>query len=438
MHPSWTPVRVLLVLVTLTGLVWLARSAPCSDGGSWFGDDPFSDLCYSDLPLRYADEGHAERTLPYTDTSGRYPETTATPPVAYAAWATSVVAQALSGWPDAGARGDLPLSQLVASPGMHLEATTYFYVAVLMLFGCALATTVLLARSSGRRPWDAAAFAAAPALLLAGTIGWDLLAVLLVVAGWAAWERRRPVAAGVLTGLGVATAVWPLALLPAVVVVAVRSGRGRDAGLTALAAVTCWTVAQLPALALGLDGWWQTVAPRLGEPAGYGSLWGLAADGGTPPDPALMSGLAVGAACLLVVAVAVVSWSAPSCPRVAQVTLLVLVGWLLVWPVYSPQQVLWLLPFAVLARPRWRDLLVWQAGETLYFLAIWTHLSGATADSGAVDKVYGFAVVLRLAAELYLAAVVLRDIREPEHDPVRAVAAGPDVMRRAAGTPPQR
>ncbi len=97
--------------------------------------------------------------------------------------------------------------------------------------------------------------------------------------------------------------------------------------------------------------------------------------------------------------------------------LLILVGWLVVWPVYSPQQVLWLLPFAVLARPRWRDLLVWQAGECLYFLAIWTHLSGATVDTGAVDKVYAIAIVVRVAAELYLAAVVVRDLRDPWADP---------------------
>ena len=43
--------------------------------------------------------------------------------------------------------------------------------------------------------------------------------------------------------------------------------------------------------------------------------------------------------------------------------------------VYSPQYVLWLLPLAVLARPRWRDLLIWQGAEVLYFLAIWYRLA---------------------------------------------------------------
>ena len=235
-----------------------------------------------------------------------------------------------------------------------------------------------------------------------------------------------------LIGLAVATAVWPVALLVAIVVVAARERRGRDAGLAALAAAATWTLVQLPALGLGVDGWWHTVAPRLGQPPGYGSLWGLAADGGNAADADLLKAVVLVAAFGVAAAVALAVWSAPRVPRVAQVTLLVLVGWLVVWPVYSPQQVLWLLPFAVLARPRWRDLLIWQAGEVVYYLAIWTHLSGATLDNGAVDKVYGLAIVLRLAAEIYLAAVVLGDLREPERDPVRA----PDVGQRAGSTPP--
>ena len=434
-HPVWVPLRVLVVLVTVAGVVWLARSAPCSDAGSWYGSDPFSDLCYSDLPLRYVDTGHAERTLPYSDTDGRYPQTTATPPVAAAAWVTSVLTHALVGWPDTQDRAALPVSELAATPSLQQEATTYFFVATLLLFGCALATTLLMAGGSRRRPWDAAAFAVAPVLLLAGVIGWDLLAVVSAVAGWAAWERGRPVASGLLLGLAVATAVWPLAVLLGVAMVAARQGRVRDAALTTLAAVTAWAVVQLPALRLGAQGWWATIDARLGEPAGYGSLWGLAADGGRAVAPGLLGVLVLVLAVLVVVGVALVAWSAPYWPRLAQVSLLLLVGWLVVWPVYSPQQVLWLLPFAVLARPRWRDLLVWQAGETLYFLAVWAHLSGATLDTGAVDKAYGFAIVLRIAAELYLAAVVARDLRHPSADPV---PRPPHVIQPAGGTPPTR
>jgi len=117
---------------------------------------------------------------------------------------------------------------------------------------------------------------------------------------------------------------------------------------------------------------------------------------------------------------------APQVPRVSQLMLLVLLGFLLVNKVYSPQYVLWLLPVAALARPRWRDLLIWQAGEVFYFAMVWFHLGGFTASSraGGPDAAYSVAILLRVAAELWLAAVVVRDVLRPGLDPVRAWEPG--------------
>jgi hypothetical protein len=82
--------------------------------------------------------------------------------------------------------------------------------------------------------------------------------------------------------------------------------------------------------------------------------------------------------------------------------------------------VLWLLPFVVLARPRWRDWLVFTAGELIYFVAIWWHLAGvlSPADSSA-DRIYWLAVIIRLGTQLWVVALVVRDILRPAHDPVR-------------------
>ena len=106
-------------------------------------------------------------------------------------------------------------------------------------------------------------------------------------------------------------------------------------------------------------------------------------------------------------------------PRVAQLAFLVVAAFLLVNKVYSPQYVLWLLPLAVLARPRWRDLLIWQAGELLYFGAVWLYLGGWLGGGrrrrpGLRPRDPGPG-----GGELYLVAVVVRDILRPEHDPVR-------------------
>ena len=112
---------------------------------------------------------------------------------------------------------------------------------------------------------------------------------------------------------------------------------------------------------------------------------------------------------------------APRRPRFGAVAFLVIAAFLLTNKVYSPQYVLWLLPFVVLARPRWRDWLVFTAGELIYFVAIWWHLAGVLApgDSSA-DRIYWLAVIIRLGTQLWVVALVVRDILRPAHDPVRA------------------
>jgi uncharacterized membrane protein len=55
---------------------------------------------------------------------------------------------------------------------------------------------------------------------------------------------------------------------------------------------------------------------------------------------------------------------------------LVVAAFLMTNKVYSPQYVLWLLPLMILARPKWRDWLIFTAGELIYFVAIWWHLGG--------------------------------------------------------------
>ena len=170
-----------------------------------------------------------------------------------------------------------------------------------------------------------------------------------------------------------------------------------------------------------LDGWktfWRFNSAR---GADLGSLWMVWVHRGHDVSAHtinVVSWLIFGVVC---VGVLVLGLVAKHPPRVAQLALLVLIGFLVVNKVYSPQYVLWLLPVAVLARPRWRDLLIWQAGEVLYFAMVWFYLGGftASATAGAQDSAYSWAILVRVAAELYLAAVVVRDVLRPWHDPAR-------------------
>jgi uncharacterized membrane protein len=229
-----------------------------------------------------------------------------------------------------------------------------------------------------------------------------------------------------MVGLGTAAKLYPLFLLGPMLVVALYRRRPDDRrdlasfAAAAGAAAFTWVVVNLPAWIYGFHGWeafWRFNAARGPD---LGSLWLVASLRGHAASPHtinVVSWCAFGVVC---VAVLVLGLRAPVVPRPAQLAFLVLVGFLVVNKVYSPQYVLWLLPLAVLARPRWRDLLVWQAGEVLYFALVWLYLGGYTASgtAQAVDPAYPWAIVLRVCAELYLAAVVVRDVLVPSRDPV--------------------
>lgn len=114
--------------------------------------------------------------------------------------------------------------------------------------------------------------------------------------------------------------------------------------------------------------------------------------------------------------------------------------------VYSPQYVLWLVPLAALARPKWRDFLIWQACEVAYFLGIWMYLAYTTsgeAHKGLPTHGYQWAIALHLLGTLYLCAVVVRDILMPERDVVRRSGdddprAGCSTGRRTSSRSPRR
>ena len=111
--------------------------------------------------------------------------------------------------------------------------------------------------------------------------------------------------------------------------------------------------------------------------------------------------------------VAALGFLAPQTPRLAQLGFLIVVGFLLVNKVYSPQYALWLLPLAVMARPRLRDQLIWQAGEIFYFAAVWWYLGTYLNPGGGGDAgFYWLAVAIRVAAQLYL--VRPRGARRPD------------------------
>jgi uncharacterized membrane protein len=120
------------------------------------------------------------------------------------------------------------------------------------------------------------------------------------------------------------------------------------------------------------------------------------------------------------VAVGVLILVAPRRPRVPQVVFLTVVAFLLTNKVFSPQYVLWVVPLLVLARPRWRSFLLWQATEVAVLVTRYYYFAGSD-DEGTGWGLGWFvgAVALRDVALVALAVLVVRDVLHPERDEVR-------------------
>lgn len=381
----------LVVTVAVFGLGYWQKLSCQSAGWPYQVPLLFGRRCYSDVPFLLQNRGMAAGIFPYAPNAGEHP-------LEYPVLSGLVM--------DASAR----LARVLAPDGGADLARTYFNLTVLVLLGCALVTVWATVRTTGAAR-DGLLLAAAPTLALAGTINWDLVAVAATALAMFAWTRQRPWLVGLFIGLGAAAKLYPLLLLGPVVLLCARAGRFRQAAKVLAAAVGSWLAVNLPVMVAYPEGWALFYRFNQERDADFGSFWYALLRIGHPVEPLnpVTMGLFV-AACAGVAALAL--WVRPV-PKLAPLAFLVVAAFLVTNKVYSPQYVLWLLPFAVLclhAGLRLPDLVLWQAAEVAYWFAIWAHLDGRAID----DQWYAAAVFLRIAMTLWLCArVVVALVRRP-------------------------
>jgi uncharacterized membrane protein len=436
-HWFWTPLRVVLLFATITLAVgWLAK-APClqtyrdSAGGlqvDWRDGRQYLAMCYSDIVPLYTAERLDQPGLagfPYatswTEHQGEsaeqvrymeYPVLTGLYQWVAATLARTWMALADSGW--------LPSSA---------PAIVYFDISAVGLAAAWLVTVWALVRLSRRRPWDAALAALSPLVVVHAFTNFDTLATALATTGLLAWARRRPVLAGVLLGLGTATKFYPLFLLFPIQLLCLRAGRLRAGLQVTAAAALSWVVVNLPVAVLFPSGWAEffrinrrrgadpdTLYTVVSAFTGWPGFAGVLRVGQIPETLNLVSATLFLLACA---AIGWVAWAAPRRPRLAQLCFLVMGAFLLVNKVWSPQYSLWLVPLAVLAIPRWKPILAWMAIDALVWAPRMAYYLGPEHQGLPIEPFLG-AVLIRDAAVLLLAALVLRDIWRPAHDPIRA------------------
>jgi uncharacterized membrane protein len=413
-YPAYVGAGV--VASVLAALLGYAQKLPCSSGNAWSSfSGQFRDACYTDIyPLYYA-EGLSARQVPYYGHPVEYPVLIGAM-MQVGAWLVHSVSAANAG-------------------------KDFYYVTVVMLSVCLL-VAVLATAATAHREGDGAGRRAAlfvalsPALILAAFINWDLFAMALAACGLAAWAAQRHYLAGALLGLAVATKFYPLLFFGALLLLCLRAGRMREFGKALGAGVAAWLVVNLPVAIPATSGWARFYAFSRDRGADWGSVWYLFEHYNVPllgdSSQATLNLMSSGAFALACVGIAVLALAAPRRPRLPQLCFLLLAAFLILNKVWSPQYVVWLVPLAVLSRPRLRWYVIWQLAEIAYFFGIWGYFvnlyptPGATGYTGVTADWYFVILAARLLTVALLAATMVADMLHPERDRVRASGLNDD------------
>lgn len=304
---------------------------------------------------------------------------------------------------------------------------TYFAIAAVIIALCIAGCVVLLASMLPDTPWLAAHMALSPVLITSALISFDAFGVLLTTGALWAWYRRNPVLTGVLLGAATMARSYPLIVAVAILLVALRDRRARDAVLTSAGLLGSTAVllggASLLGDALGpYRTWWHS-------DASYGSPWMLLQIMHLQIPAEGASWLAVaGWVAAVGVGFALVQRPAYLTP-LAPLALTMLVIVMCTGKTMTPQQALWVLPFLALCAFHWREHLIWAGVELVYFAMLWMYVGSSSNPAKALPG-GGYAVflVVRLVTYGALAwvswesAEELQDVQEPDEVERRELA----------------
>lgn len=429
----WTPLRVLI----LTALVWLSfgflSKANClgsarGEGGEvtldWSGNRQYVSACYNDILPLYDGRGLNEGGFPYAYSwvegdLTRYMEY----PVLAGLFQGAVAWLTRLTWP-----------VVEALPSTVAESVWYFCLSALILSAFWVAGIRLLCDLAGNRVWDVWLVAASPIIVVHAFTNWDIPSVFAVILALWLVARHRPAWAGVAVGLGTAFKMWPLFLLGAFLVLAVRSRRWAPFLRMLLTAVLSWLAVNVPVMVRYPQAWaeftrlnsergweWTTIWAVMSRRTGW---QGFDGGDGAPELLNAVTFLLFALACAAIFALGV---TASRRPRVADLVFLIVAAFLLINKVWSPQYSLWLVVPAVLALPRWRLLLTWMITEMLVWPVLMLHMHG-TDNNGLPGEVLDLVVLVRDAFVVVLIVLVVRQMLGYGRDRVAEAHDGLDPL----------
>lgn len=275
-------------------------------------------------------------------------------------------------------------------------------------------------------------FALAPGLLIFAFHNWDLWAAGIVTVGMLAAIRGRPRLAAAVFAVAASFKWWPAVL---VILVSVgpwsrgwrpSRGDGRqgwrepvarvDLPAVGIASAT-WAAFQAPAVLIDAGNWWRSISFHLQRGANIDSHVGAFQDlgqrfvGGPLFDGSLYELGAVVAGLTLIGAVLYVAHRVDhgDLPPV-DAALVLVIAFVLISKVFSPQFILWLLPLAVVAHVPWRYVLFVDVVNA----ANWLAFAPSDDDSVWLLRAAQVLALVRAGALALIAWYLLRRRREPD------------------------
>lgn len=368
------PLAKVLLLTALTLVASaLLQVALFSRGGSH---------ALSDIPGRYIAWGLSPRRIPYVDAPVEYP-----------------VGIGIISW-------------LVA---MVTRSAGSFFVAIASANAVlALVMSAVMREGTGRR---ALRWCIGPPLFFYAFHNWDLWAILPMVLGLLAFERRKDVAAGVGLGLGAAIKLFPAFVVPPLVIKRWCEGDRRGALRLLASAGAVVAVLNGPFALIDRNGWEFPLKFQGARVASWGSLWFWLER--VPPigwlfhfdraGVANVGSFAVLGAGLIVIAVAATRHHSGA----IEVGAAVIALFLLSNKIYSPTYDLWMVPFFVLLPIQRRTWITYCAADAGIFVLVFGHFHGLWSTTVVLWLLFPL-VALRAGSLLEVAVSGWRRNRAPE------------------------
>ena len=315
--------------------------------------------CYNDVYSLYSFRGLHDQPIPYIHGDGVLSEGHETGDLEYPVGTGLFIAL---------------IAELVTT-GIAFFRATALGLALLGLF----TTVVLMMLARDRR--RVFFFALGPSLILYAFHNWDLLAVAAMVGGLYAFHRRADRTAGVLLGLGAAAKVFPGLLIPALMLARYKEqpeGRRRVSWGMFGWASGVFVAVNLPIMLINFRAWllpWRFQSVRFPnyETWSYFAFYNIRSAASRAfwhHEYSRMTSLAAAAAFIVAAVLMLRREARRPIVRPYVVSFRLLLLFLITGKIFSPQYMLWVLPFFVLLELPWYSYVAFAVSDASVWFAI--------------------------------------------------------------------